>query len=174
MRTKIHAATTAAIAAVAIAEAEDKCLPDLPIAANSKATRKTSIRHAEHTPHILTQQKPPPVQMLRTPSVVEYQPHPASTPDCGSSSRTSRFDARLEALEKQNALLSAALMAVLKTNGALNGPPSAEDLVPLRPAQWESRVARKTTAVARTHGTPSSVGSNGSALEMYMSTRREG
>jgi hypothetical protein len=33
---------------------------------------------------------------------------------------TARFNARLEALEKQNALLSAALVAVLRTNGELN------------------------------------------------------
>lgn len=83
----------------------------------------------------------------------------------------SRIDARLEALEKQNALLSAALMAVLKTNGALNGPvPGLGELEPSPskgPMAWESRVARRSAATSHTASS-----SNGSALEMYMSTRR--
>jgi hypothetical protein len=45
-----------------------------------------------------------------------------------SKTSASRIDARLEALEKQNALLSAALMAVLKTNGALNSAPLPAEL----------------------------------------------
>ncbi|CAK3897952.1 Hypothetical predicted protein [Lecanosticta acicola] len=82
----------------------------------------------------------------------------------------SRIDARLEALEKQNALLSAALMAVLKTNGAFNSPvPDLDELEsPSKgPMAWESRVARRSAATSHTASS-----SNGSALEMYMSTRR--
>lgn len=81
---------------------------------------------------------------------------------------SSRFDNRLEALEKQNALLSAALMAVLKTNGTLNGPvPAVEAELPRALMAWELRVARRSEA---TNHAPSS--SDGSALDMYMNTRR--
>ncbi|KAK4548282.1 hypothetical protein LTR36_010152 [Oleoguttula mirabilis] len=88
------------------------------------------------------------------------------------SARSSKIDARLEALEKQNALLSAALMAVLRTNGALNNGPLAvlaEAETP-RPMAWENRVARRSAASQAASHTASS--SNGSALEMYMATRR--
>ncbi|SMR52128.1 unnamed protein product [Zymoseptoria tritici ST99CH_1E4] len=50
-----------------------------------------------------------------------------STP--APSRATARFNARLEALEKQNALLSAALVAVLRTNGDLNAAVSPVDTV---------------------------------------------
>ena len=83
---------------------------------------------------------------------------------------------RLEALEKNNALLSAALTAVLRTNGALNSPaptgvhsssPAEVETVRL-PTAWESRIARRSAA---SHG-GSSKSSEGDALDMYMSTRR--
>ncbi|EMC94825.1 hypothetical protein BAUCODRAFT_149913 [Baudoinia panamericana UAMH 10762] len=91
-----------------------------------------------------------------------------------TSKSASRIDARLEALEKRNALLSAALMAVLGTNGSLNAPLSAAlTAEPESPKAmvWESRVARRSEAgnQAASHAASSS---NGSALEMYMSTRR--
>lgn len=85
------------------------------------------------------------------------------------------MDARLEALEKQNALLSAVLMAVLKTNGALNNGVRAStvlretDAIKLpMPMAWECRIARRSAA---SHTASSS---NGSALDMYMSTRQGG
>ncbi|KAK5115390.1 hypothetical protein LTR85_009850 [Meristemomyces frigidus] len=88
------------------------------------------------------------------------------------SARTSKVDARLEALEKQNALLSAALMAVLRTNGDLKNAPLSvlAELESSRPTAWESRIARRSAASQAASHTASS--SNGSALEMYMSTRR--
>lgn len=85
-------------------------------------------------------------------------------------SKAARIDARLEALEKHNALLEAALWAVLKTNGSLNGPlssvvsDSAES--PKSPMAWESRVARRSAA------SHSASNSNGSALDLYLHTRR--
>lgn len=88
----------------------------------------------------------------------------------GSSKDTSKsteVDARLAALEHQNKLLSAALMAVLKTNGERNLPLAdlAAFEVPKTPAAWETRIARRKASDAASS-------SNGSALEMYMSTRR--
>ena len=84
------------------------------------------------------------------------------------SIRNSRVHARLEALEKQNAMLSAALMAVLRTNGTMNAPISGFDDQenPKSTMAWESRIARRSAA---SHGASNS---NGSALEMYMSTRQ--
>lgn len=88
----------------------------------------------------------------------------------GSSKDTSKsteFDARLAALEHQNKLLSAALVAVLKTNGERNLPLAdlASLEAPRTPAAWETRIARRKASDAASS-------SNGSALEMYMSTRR--
>ncbi|WPG97554.1 Hypothetical protein R9X50_00033100 [Acrodontium crateriforme] len=86
---------------------------------------------------------------------------------------SSRVDARLEALEKQNALLSAALMAVLKTNGALNNGVRASlvetDIIksPI-PMTWERRIARRSAA---SHAASSSTGN---ALDVYMNTRQGG
>lgn len=87
------------------------------------------------------------------------------------SAKTLRLSARLEALEKQNALLSAALMAVLRTNGSSNGPLSVLT-EPESPKQmvWENRIARRSAASQGVGHAASS--SNGSALEMYMNTRR--
>ncbi|KAH9841320.1 hypothetical protein Tdes44962_MAKER07769 [Teratosphaeria destructans] len=85
--------------------------------------------------------------------------------------KKSSLESRLEALEKQNNMLSAALMAVLRTNGNFNGPLPimAEPESPL-PMAWETRLARRSAAShAASHAASSS---NGSALEMYMSTRR--
>lgn len=80
------------------------------------------------------------------------------------------IDARLEALEKQNAILSAALIAVLKTNCAFNGhhTPSPEP-DSQNPMGWENRVARRSAASQSANCNASS--SNESALEVYMSTR---
>lgn len=127
---------------------------ELPALPSTEASLKEVMlpKHGKHPSHIAAQVQP--------------QRHSGSSK---GSSKTSRIDARLEALEKQNALLSAALMAVLKTNGALNGPLStlaAEAESPKGPMAWESRVARRS---ATSHQANSS---DGSALEMYMSTRR--
>lgn len=83
---------------------------------------------------------------------------------------------RLEALEKNNALLSAALTAVLRTNGTLNSPAptgtfqgtSQAEIETVRaPMVWENRIARRSAA---SHG-GSSKSSEGEALDLYMSTR---
>lgn len=83
------------------------------------------------------------------------------------TNKSTEVDARLAALEHQNKLLSAALMAVLKTNGERNVPLAdlASFEVPKTPAAWETRIARRKVSDAASS-------SNGSALEMYMSTRR--
>lgn len=117
-------------------------------------------------PHITTQD-------LRTAT--------SSTSSSNNANRAAaRIDARLErleALEKQNALLNAALMAVLRTNGALNTGPLVQGLglgealesERSGPMAWENRVSRRNTAA---HAASSSSGS--ASLELYLSTRREG
>lgn len=59
-------------------------------------------------------------------------------------------------------------MAVLKANGVSNFPAVAESAVAAAPPPlvWENRVARRSAA---SHATS---GSNGSALDVYMSARR--
>ncbi|PPJ49607.1 hypothetical protein CBER1_01946 [Cercospora berteroae] len=116
------------------------------------------------------------------------KPEPSRTSST-TNRAASRIDARLEALEKQNALLSAALMAVLKTNGQLNNGPLAElkiqhqqqqQVEPAKPMAWETRVARRSEATMAstntntnaTTTTGSSSSGNEGALEMYMSTRQ--
>jgi hypothetical protein len=127
----------------------------------------TSSSFSKPLPHITTQD-------LRTAS--------SSSSSNNTTRAAARIDARLErleALEKQNALLSAALMAVLNTNGALNAGPLAQGLgltesaEPERPGPmaWETRVVRRSTAAGR-HAASSSNGS--ASLDLYMSTRREG
>ncbi|KAK0972723.1 hypothetical protein LTR54_017497 [Friedmanniomyces endolithicus] len=90
----------------------------------------------------------------------------------GKTTLTSiKIDARLEALEKKDAMLSAALVPVLRTNGAANSPLSALAAEPDSPLGWENRVARRSAASQSASRAASS--SNGSALEMYMSTKRD-
>ncbi|KAM3415533.1 hypothetical protein BST61_g9054 [Cercospora zeina] len=101
------------------------------------------------------------------------KPHAERKTEGTPNRAASRIDARLEALEKQNALLSAALMAVLKTNGQLNGPLAGfgGTQEPTKgPMAWETRVARRSEATMASSHTASS--SNDSALAMYMSTRQ--
>ena len=149
--------------------------PAYEISSSVEKALSPSRRH-DAPPHIITQ-----VQPRKGPSSLTKEHH---------SPKTARIQARLEAVEKQNALLSAALMAVLKTNGALNAAPlvdlaaaatvepgsesviiagggaaSARTSSQLAPA-WQIRIARRSAA---SHAASSS---NGSALEMYMSTRR--
>ncbi|KAF2159535.1 hypothetical protein M409DRAFT_60747 [Zasmidium cellare ATCC 36951] len=130
-----------------------KDLPTVPSHDVSPISSTSSKKDKEKYPHVVTQQ--------------------SKHANRSSNRAAARMDARLEALEKQNALLSAALMAVLRTNGALNGtiPSLLEPESPKAgPMAWESRVARRSAATTATSHTASS--SNGSALEMYMSTRR--
>ncbi|OQO06884.1 hypothetical protein B0A48_07450 [Cryoendolithus antarcticus] len=126
----------------------------------------------------------PPTYGILPPAPLNLHRHHVST-QLQSSNQGSRAQSRisarlerLEILEKQNALLSAALMAVLRTNGALNGP-LAElgdvmgELLPKSTVDgkmaWETRVARRSAASRASH---IKTASEGSALEMYMSTRR--
>jgi hypothetical protein len=104
----------------------------------------------EATPHAVSQLRRKPV---------------ASTENAG----TKDIHVRLEALERQNALLSAALTAVLRTNGAVNGPLSnfPNALLQRPPMAWQQRMERRSAA---SHG-PSN--SNESAMKLYHNTRRE-
>ncbi|KAK0271843.1 hypothetical protein LTR54_017087 [Friedmanniomyces endolithicus] len=97
----------------------------------------------------------------------------SSNKDLGGETtpKSIKIDARLVALEKQNEMLYAALVAVLETNGAVNSPLSTLAAEPDSPLGWENRVARRSAASQGASHAASS--SNGSALEMYMSTRRD-
>ncbi|KAK5175333.1 uncharacterized protein LTR77_000471 [Saxophila tyrrhenica] len=138
--------------AARIAETK-KELPGLPIH-NLNVASKTAMaeRRLDPPAHIVTQQR--------------------RSGGNRESMNTARFQARLEALEKQNALLSAALSAVLRTNGTLNAPLSglSEEDPASRTMSWENRIARRSAA---SHAASSSQGSS-TALEMYMNTRRGG
>ena len=103
----------------------------------------------------------------------QQQRHSASSSNPTTSkpdNTNNNIDARLAALEHQNKLLSAALLAVLKTNSERNIPlaeltSSLESpRAAVTPAAWETRIARRKASDAASS-------SNGSALEMYMSTR---
>nr|POE59116.1 hypothetical protein CFP56_24386 [Quercus suber] len=88
-----------------------------------------------------------------------------------SPDQTSGFDSRLKALEKQNELLSAALMAVLETNSTMQrSPPPAEKSPSTRTAQWESRIARRAAA----SGQAATVMKGSSGLGITMDTWYEG
>ena len=82
---------------------------------------------------------------------------------------TDGINARLEALEKQNALLSAALTAVLRTNGTVNGALSnfPNPVFQRPPMAWQQRMERRSAA---SHSTSNS---NNSAMKLYHNTRRE-
>jgi hypothetical protein len=91
-----------------------------------------------------------------------------------SKTSASRIDARLEALEKQNALLSAALMAVLKTNGALNSAPLPAELFGdySHPDPAADNSLQQVGRSASRHGFGGSADS-AHALDMYMYTRTQ-
>lgn len=165
----------------------NRALPPTPPASGSERVRKAGKTSAK-TPSPTDKKKElpvppayeisPPAPLVTRHTHVATQDQRISGSSKASSSRHPSINARLEALErqheaalKQNALLSAALMAVLKTNGTLNSPitPTASTAAePESPkeAAWISRIARRSAA---SHAASSS---NGSALEMYMSTRR--
>lgn len=151
----------------------NRALPPTPPASGSEKSGKSSGFEVEKEFPALGMYEKHAKDRAR-PKLNEIMPH-AATQARRTTSRGTRargeIDARLEALEKQNALLSAALIAVLKTNGTLNGPlsPSTEPESP-KPMGWENRVARRSAA--RQSAIHNASCSNGSALEMYMSTRR--
>ncbi|GIZ39275.1 hypothetical protein CKM354_000266400 [Cercospora kikuchii] len=145
---------------------QGKELPTVP----SYEVSPISTSSAKKFPHIVATQRKPHTERNNKPE-----------PSTSTTNRAaSRIDARLEALEKQNALLSAALMAVLKTNGQLNGPLAElgiqqQQVEPAKPMAWETRVARRSEATMASTNTNTTTGSssgNDSALEMYMSTRQ--
>lgn len=181
----------------------NRALPPTPPASGSEVVRKSKASSKRPSPlDSKTKDLPPPPREVLPPAPLQPRhqhnhslslgkplPH-ITTQDLrgqssSSSNSTSRVAGRIEArlerletLERQNALLSAALEAVLRTNGALNsaGPLSAglsEALQSERlwPMAWENRVARRNTAVGR-HAASSSNGS--ASLELYMSSRRAG
>lgn len=145
-----------------------RALPPTPPASGSEKSKKSkgTIETKKDLPTLPSYEVSP----IESTFSKQRTPHISTQHKSSSTRASTRFDARLEALEKQNALLSAALMAVLKTNGSLNGPvpgigaPEVE--VTRSPMAWETRVARRSAA---SHA-PSS--SDGSALDMYMNTRR--
>ncbi|TKA42245.1 hypothetical protein B0A54_07333 [Friedmanniomyces endolithicus] len=168
----------------------NRALPPTPPASGSERPAKIRATEAKkHLPippvyEILPKASTPPKRSDPLPHVVTQAQRKSISPkDFSSGSKptttaSSKLDsaARLEALEKQNAMLSAALVAVLRTNGAINGPLSAlaaatEPESPVRAMAWESRVARRSAA-SQGAGSHAASSSNGSALEMYMSTRR--
>ncbi|KAK1825186.1 hypothetical protein LTR12_000475 [Friedmanniomyces endolithicus] len=168
----------------------NRALPPTPPASGSERPAKIRATEAKkHLPippvyEILPKASAPPKRTdLLPPVVTQAQRKSISPKDFLGSKPTTAVStkpdaaARLEALEKQNAMLSAALVAVLRTNGAINGPLSAlaaattEPESPVRAMAWESRVARRSAA-SQGAGSHAASSSNGSALEMYMSTRR--
>ncbi|KAK1046177.1 hypothetical protein LTS16_006089 [Friedmanniomyces endolithicus] len=169
----------------------NRALPPTPPASGSERPAKIRATEAKkHLPippvyEILPKASTPPKRSDPLPHVVTQAQRKSISPkDFSSGSKptttaSTKLDsaARLEALEKQNAMLSAALVAVLRTNGAINGPLSAlaaattEPESPVRAMAWESRVARRSAA-SQGAGSHAASSSNGSALEMYMSTRR--
>ncbi|TKA69641.1 hypothetical protein B0A49_07193, partial [Cryomyces minteri] len=70
-------------------------------------------------PKSLGARVPVPQQQQRPPSSAQQRASISSS-SYTSASKEARLEARLEALERENKLLEAALMAVLKTGGALN------------------------------------------------------
>lgn len=122
---------------------------ELPLVPPQKIVSKLSRQ--TQTPHVASQ-------------VRKRAPPPAGTPATGT------IHARLEALENHNAMLSAALEAVLRTNGAVNDPvykllTSPE--IQRHPMAWESRLARRSAA------SQGSSNSNDTAMRLYYDTRRE-
>lgn len=90
-----------------------------------------------------------------------------NTTSSNKSDKPTRLEARLEALERHNRLLEAALVAVLKTGGTLNGCPCHGGGHHVgHPALSGSEGSRGSVA------SRSSTASSGhGALEMYLSTR---
>ena len=86
----------------------------------------------------------------------------------GGTHATDAIHQRLEALEKQNALLSAALTAVLQSNGASNGPIHniVAPQVHRPPAAWQIRIERRSKTGHASNK------SNDSAMRLYHNTRR--
>ena len=183
----------------------NRALPPTPPASGSEVIKKQKPTCKRPSPtDSNTKELPlPPSEPLSPPPLqLRHQHHPSSsfskglphittqdlrtaTSSSSSNRAVARIDARLErleALEKQNALLNAALMAVLRTNGALNTGPLVQGLGlgealesdRSAPMGWENRVSRRNTATTAA-GRHAASSSNGSAsLELYLSTRREG
>ncbi|KXT17214.1 hypothetical protein AC579_323 [Pseudocercospora musae] len=160
----------------------NRALPPTPLAASGSEKPNTGVKRCQQLntkelPVVPSHDVPP---ISTSPKKNQSLPHIATQKKTSATKHsewtptraTSRIDARLEALEKQNAILSAALMAVLKTNGTFNAPISGLPEVPdspKGPMAWETRIARRSAATTGSHTASSS---NASALEMYMNTRR--
>ncbi|KAK3671509.1 hypothetical protein LTR78_008608 [Recurvomyces mirabilis] len=168
----------------------NRALPPTPPASGSERSAKMCKKDLPTLPayEILSKDSTPPnridhVATQAQRKSVSSKESSNSKPSNGKD--TSKFDARLAALEKQNAMLSAALMAVLRTNGTLNSPlaaiaPVSEEPESPKQMQWETRIARRSAA-SQQHSSSldASAGachaassSEGSALEMYIATRR--
>lgn len=121
----------------------DKDLPSLP-------ADKIISELKEITPHIVSQ--------------IQRKPVPPN-----ENANTKAINGRLEALEKQNAMLSAALSAVLRSNGAVNRPlyEFANPMMQRPPMAWQQRMERRS---ASSHD-PSQ--SDDSAMRLYHNTRTE-
>ncbi|TIA86239.1 hypothetical protein D6C76_00461 [Aureobasidium pullulans] len=103
-------------------------------------------------------------------------------PSPPSSAKTARFklqagenspltiEARMEALERQNKLLEAALSAVLKTGGTLNGCPCQASHAEGHDCQ-EAVASEPLVARGSVRSRVSSVSNGSSALDVYLNTR---
>lgn len=110
----------------------------------SKAPEIASSRYAERAQHVVSQTQ-------RTPLTSTF-PSPSGD-----------LDTRVDALERKNALLLAALNAMVMTNGRLNSSTVA-DVMPRRPMVWQDRIARRNAASKGGHG--------GEAFDMYLNSRQ--
>ena len=154
----------------------NRALPPTPPASGSeKAGKIRSARFADtkELPSLPTQDTVPKIAVPRRrpdllPHVAMMRKSAMSKESPKESTGSTAMWARLEELENKNAMLAAALAAVLRTNGNYNTPISelgSGVLVAPHPMSWETRVTRRSAA----GHTASS--SNGSALDMYMNTR---
>ncbi|KAK5012354.1 hypothetical protein LTR60_004425, partial [Cryomyces antarcticus] len=150
-----------------------------PVGTPTPATAFSTIYPPAAPPH----QKPLPIpepkslaskvpipQQQRPPSSAQQRTS-ISPSSYTSASKEARLEARLEALERQNKLLEAALMAVLKTGGALNrcpclGSSTTSMQLGVLPG------GRSSTSGSGSDSRNGSAAESPSALELYMSTRK--
>ncbi|KAI4718528.1 hypothetical protein E4T48_05210 [Aureobasidium sp. EXF-10727] len=108
--------------------------------------------------------------------------HSMVFPSPPSSAKTARFklqpgegspvtiEARMDALERRNKLLEAALSAVLKTGGMLNGCPCQASHAPGHGCQ-EAATNEASVAAESVQSRGSSASNGSSALDIYLNTR---
>ncbi|KAF2425817.1 hypothetical protein EJ08DRAFT_663475 [Tothia fuscella] len=156
--------------------------PGVPPKSLARATSSTSNYKHPSTPLLTT-----PIPVMGAPQAVTATAtahHRTSV--CSSHTSTSkeaRLEARLEALERENRLLEAALMAVLKTSGTLNRCPCVllskrQEAVDLRSRPASRQMLQNRVKAdeyipneEERRGSVESNASGVSALEVYLGTR---